>query len=272
MDKHLVSKKLRSGSFLCAALAACAEILSVLAFYDKAANYFDHNALLPTVAVALALLGSALGIASAILTASNVLGEDIFPEKISLSPAAIGFLTAALFAVLYCAKTVRPFIGLLAALLLICGLAYSIFSSLPRLRQNKSLTALLGMLAVLGTILLNAYYYFDVSLEMNAPFKLTTQMGLLCATLYLTGEIRFLLGTQKPRLFLAIGTTLISVGSLCSLSLHVDFLLGKTDRGDYVAGSLLVFCMMLTAIIRIRTLLPQEEEIDQDDETFEVEE
>ena len=271
MDKHLVSKKLRSGSFLCAALAACAEILSVLAFYDKAANYFDHNALLPTVAVALALLGSALGIASAILTASDALGEDIFSEKISLSPAAIGFLTAALFAVLYCTKTVRPIIGLLAALLLICGMAYGIVSSLPKLRQHKNLSVLLGMLAVLGTILLNAYYYFDVSLEMNAPFKLTTQMGLLCATLYLTGEIRFLLGAQKPRLFLAIGTTLISVGSLCSLSLLVACLLGKTDSGDYVAGSLLVFCMMLTAIIRTRSLIPREE-IDQDDETVEVEE
>ncbi len=272
MDKHLVSKKLRSGSFLCAALAACAEILSVLAFYDKAANYFDHNALLPTVAVVLALLGSAAGIAAAILTPPDTLGAGIFSENLSPAPSTIGFLTAAVFTVFYCTKTVRPFIGLLAALLLICGLAYGIVSSLPKLRQYKNLSVLLGMLAVLGTILLNAYYYFDVSLEMNAPFKLTTQMGLLCATLYLTGEIRFLLGTQKPRLFLAIGTTLISVGSLCSISLLIAFLLGKTDRGDYVAGSLLVFCMMLTAIIRMRTLLPREEEIDQDDETVEVEE
>ena len=271
MDKHLVAKKLRSGSFLCAALAACAEILSVLTVYDGAANYFDHDAILPTVAVVLALLGSAVGIAAAILTSPDTLGESIFSERFSPAPSAIGFFTAAVFTVVYCTKTIRPVIGLLAALLLIGGLAYSICSSLPKLRQNKSLTALLGMLAVLGTILLNAYYYFDVALEMNAPFKLTTQMGLLCATLYLTGEIRFFLGTQKPRLFLALGTTLISVGSLCSLSLLVAFLLGKTDRGDYVAGSLLVFCIMLTAALRMRTLLPREES-DPDDETAEVEE
>ena len=271
MDKNRASKALRIASILCAITAAIIEVVSVLVYYDGTSNYFKSQSLLPTIAVILALLGTAIGIVSAITINREFQVATIFSDKNSPSPATIGFLTASIFTMIYCSRTIQPAIGVLSAILLLCGAIYCILTSIPALRAKKNLAVLFGILAILGTILLNAYYYFDVSLEMNAPFKLTTQMGLLCATVYLTGEIRFLLGTQKPKFFLGLCTMLVSIGSLCSLSLLVAFFLDKTDRGDYVTGALLVFCMILSALLRMRNLLAPTVP-DNTEETAEVEE
>lgn len=255
MNKSHASQILRIASLSCAALAAVLEVIAVFLYYEKESNYFQSHAILPKASIILALLGLACGIAFALL--SDKLQKDcsIFSDHFKLSPLSIGTLTASVFALLYCKQTIQPIIGLLAALLLLCGFIYSILLSAPTLRKKTNLTALFGLLAVIGTVFLNAYYYFDVSIEMNAPFKLITQMGLLFVSVYLTGEIRFLLGKAKPRIFLGLCIALISVGSLCSLSLIIAFFCDKTDRGDYVAGAFLVLCAILSATLRMKMLL-----------------
>ena len=120
--------------------------------------------------------------------------------------------------------------------------------------QVKSLS-LLGLTAPLACILFNAYYYFDATVEMNSPVKTATQVGLLCAMLYFVYELRFLMDAPMPRVFLMTAFWVRSLGTLSALAIPVAYLTGKCDRIDYVAGAILTFCVMLTAGLRVQTLL-----------------
>ena len=272
MNKASLSRALRIGSLIGAGIAAVVQTVAIVTVYDNGTNYFLNSAVLPTVALAIALLACAAGIVAAILSPVFDGQATVFSVRLAPSPATVGFLISAAFVLFYRTKTAQPTVGLAAALLLLCGMVYTLLVSVPAWRQSKNRALCFGMLGILGTILINAYYYFDVSIEMNAPIKVTTQMGLLFATVYLTGELRFLLGTQKPRVFVALATALASIGSLCSFSLLVAFFLGKTDRADYVAGALLVLCILLSALLRVRTLYASPEASQNADENAEVEE
>ena len=262
MNKASLSRALRIGSLIGAGVAAVVQTVAIVTVYDNGTNYFLNSAVLPTVALAIALLACAAGIVAAILSPAFDGQATVFSVRLAPSPATVGFLISAAFVLFYRTKTAQPTVGLAAALLLLCGMVYTLLVSVPAWRQSKNRALCFGMLGILGTILLNAYYYFDVSIEMNAPIKVTTQMG----------ELRFLLGTQKPRVFVALATALASIGSLCSFSLLVAFFLGKTDRADYVAGALLVLCILLSALLRVRTLYASPEASQNADENAEVEE
>ena len=41
-------------------------------------------------------------------------------------------------------------------------------------------TIVTGFFAIAALVALNAHYYFDMTVEMNAPLKITTQIALLC--------------------------------------------------------------------------------------------
>ncbi len=261
MKSTTPSRILRYAALACACVAAILETVAIFTDFSPSSNYFTRDAVLPVIASILALTGCAAGILSALLTSETQLHTTVFKARSATTPATFGFLTAAVFSFFYAGRTTLSqlkTIAYLSGILLIGGLIYTVLSGFSSMRNRPSLTVSVGFFAILGTILLNAYYYFDISMEMNAPLKLTTQMGLLCTTIYYTGELRYLLGTQKPRMFLALCTTLLSTGSLCSLSVLIAFLADITDRGDYAAGALLVFCVMLSALLRMLTLLSKE--------------
>ncbi len=259
MNRTKSARILRPLSFICALLAALLQTMAVFADYHIGSNYFASGAVCPTLAVTFALLGTALGIAAACLTAPNtVLGSAFQSGRHSL-PAAIGFLTASIFSFLFTTSSGASggMISTVAALFLLIGAVYCLLSGSRFASKRADLTVLLGFFAVLGPILLIACYYFDASIEMNAPLKLSVQMGLLCIPLYYTGELRYLLGRQQPRIFSALCSLLLSIGALGSIPVLVTFFFGKINRADLAAGALLIFCTMCTAMLRMwSTLTP----------------
>lgn len=244
---------LRMGAFASAVLAAALQLVAVLTLSVEKSNYLANGAA-PTLAVIFALLGVALGTVCAIITPSSQLSASPFAATASRAPIAIGFLAPAVL-LPFASASVSPTNTVIASVTLAIGVLYGIFSNLPFLRKHRTPTLLFGFAAVVGTIALNAYYYFDTSIEMNAPIKTTTQMGLLCVTVYLTGELRYLLGKPMPRMFSALSFWVLSVGALSALSVPVSFFMGITDRTDYAAGAVLVLCVLLTSLARTASVM-----------------
>ena len=74
-----------------------------------------------------------------------------------------------------------------------------------------------------------AYLYFEASLPINAPNKLTDQMAYLFASLFLLFETRISLDRQTPRAYVAMGLIAASVAAYSSIPAIVTYLaLGKS--------------------------------------------
>lgn len=246
---------LRIASATSALLVEILALLAILLQFDGTSNYFAHGAILPTLAIGFALLGVVLGTVAAILTKSGSLPASVFSDKPCLNPASVGFLAAAICMIVSVSAGTESIWSVLFIVSALLGAIYTVCVSLPSVRRSATAVAFVGFFAVIACILLCAYYYFDLSIEMNAPLKIAVQLGVLAAMVYLLAEIRFLLGNGQKRVLLALSFALVSVSALSSLAVPIAFLLGKTDRIDYLAGALLALSVALAAELRIYRLL-----------------
>ena len=270
MKNTTLLRGLRYASIACAVIAALLGIAATLCSYDMETSYFTDGATLPVLAVVSAFLGAVLGTVAACLTKIDATAMGIFPTRVSvvgLLPA-IGFgASAVLFAVQFWVNYPST-VSILTALFTGLSAFYAIAVAIPSIRAYATATAALGFLPPIACILYNAHYYFDATLEMNAPLKTSAQVGLLCAMLYLVAEVRFLLGTPQPRVFLTLTAWLCCFGALSTLPL-IKAIIGLPIRMDYFAGAILTFSLMLTAVVRARRLLRAEVRDDSEQPTAE---
>lgn len=246
---------LRLGSAVSALFAEILQLLAILLQYDNASNYFAHGAKLPTIAVICAVIGVVLGIVAAVLTDPKTLPHTVFSDKPCVNPASVGFLAAAVCMVVSITAGSASVWSILFIVSALLATVYTVCVNLPTVRRSATAVAFVGFFSVISCILLCAYYYFDLSLEMNAPLKTMVQLGVLATMIYFTAEIRFLLGNGQKRVFLALSFALVSIGALSSLAVPIAFLAGRIDRIDYLAGALLTLSVELTATLRIYHLL-----------------
>ena len=224
-------------SVAAAALAAILQAAAILTCSEPGSNYFTKGSLLPILAVSAALLSALLGSIAAWTTKAPADSELIFSERASVFCPAVGFLY---FREKRAALLCIPFL-LLAAI-------YSVLVNLPQQRKRRSSTAMVGFAAVIACALLNTYLYFDMSVEMNAPAKTALQAGLLCVMLMLVGELRFLVGTPQPRVFLMLCSWTLGACSLCAIPLPLAYLAEVHSRADYCSIAILTLFMWLSAL------------------------
>lgn len=239
---HSLPRLLRRVAFWLLPPAAILQTVAMLVDYESATHYFRAGAVLPVLSVLLVLLSGLLGSLSILLWREELEQSPFAPHR-TFSASTLGFLLAG--SVLLKAggsDTLR----VAAGVLLLLSAPYAFLHALPRMREHRAAMTLLGLLPILACILLNAYYYFDVSIEMNSPIKLALQLALLPAMLAYTGEIRFHLGRPCRRLYLLADVWLMSLGVLSALSLPVAFLFGGLRRADYAVGAILLATLSLT--------------------------
>ncbi len=252
MKQHSFGFKLFWSGF--AALVLCALACNGLAVwkeYDPNANYYLSTAQFPLIACICA--GGALicGIAAVCFTRSESLSENIFPERYRFPWIAIGFFGSAL---LLSVNHVSA-IGLFAVPFLIIAGLYAVLVEHPKWRKPNGWGTALGFSTVIGSILLNAYYYFDFTLEMNAPVKIQVQLGLLMLMLCATGELRYLLGIAKPKLYLILSVGGITASAVTAVPLTGLYITGRFTRPDYLAGILLLLTFAVSQSLRLLYLL-----------------
>lgn len=256
MDKKAeLSSMLRIAFLACAGLAAILQAIAVTVSYSNGSNYFDTDAILPILSAVLVVGGVICGTVAACTTDPKALRDTPFSERNSFPISAIGFFLTAILLPLH-APTERMTLTVVTSILLIVAALYSLLSSRADFRkQHEGLLALLGMASVVGCILAAAYFYFDVTVEMNAPLKIAVQLGLITAMLCYTGEIRYLIGKPLPRVYLTVASWSVATGALAMLSIPIAYVTEKLPRLDYAGGAVLVFCLVLTQILRMGTLL-----------------
>ena len=241
--KRLILKYLPLGTLLFAIPAAVFFAVAFLHDYEEAlSNYFVRGSAMPVLALVFAGLSFAVGIvASCIRSGSAVPEAPIW----SFAPILVASVVGAILC--FPVKTA-------GGLFLLLGAVYPLLMILPFGRKKVDLTAIAGFLSIAAMVYLVAFYYFDATLEMNAPLKISVQMGLLCAMLYFTAELRSLLGRTISRLYLLLTSLAIAIGALSAIPVVLAFLAGKTSYRAYAAGAVLTLGIFLTACIRLTGL------------------
>lgn len=244
---------LRKIAFASTVIAAILQAVAMFTEFEPNTNYFYSGAILPTVACVFAVLGALLGTVAALILPTKFLRGSIFRNSRSVfPPSAIGFLLSGVLLL----ATARGTLGTAVALPVLIATVYAAMSGSPHMRADYKVTVvLLGFVAVAACITLNAYYYFDFSIEMNSPIKVAVQLAILLTMLALTGELRFILGIQKPRAQLILFAWVQSMGALSSVALPLAFLLGVDIRADYVAGAVLVLAVTVTQYLQTYQLI-----------------
>ncbi len=259
---------LRIALFACTGLSAILQTLAVLISYSTESNYFDVGAILPILSAVLVIGGAICGTVSAYITDPKTMNPTPFSERNAFPIPAVGFVLTAILLPLHSPEE-RMTLTVVTSVALILAALYSVLSGLTSFRkQHEGRLSFLGMASVVGCILAAAYFYFDVSIEMNAPLKIAIQIGLVTAMLCYTGEIRYLLGKPMPRVYLSITSWAVAVGSLATLAIPIAYATQKLPRADYAGAAVLILCLVLTQILRVRTLLkaPAEDSTQEDND------
>ena len=253
MNKQKISFSLGLGAAVMILGAAIVQAAAIPLAFDKGGHYFAIHSPLPLIASLLALFGGALGIGASVLADKQTLSPTPFSPPLSSLPSAVGFAVGGIAVLLSAPSS----LGKLAGILLLFSALYALtFSFGSQSEEKKKSFAALGAAPVLAFALLNAHLYFDVTVEMNAPIKVTAQTALLFAMLTYTGEIRFLLGRAMPRLYLSLAFCTLAASALCALPFSLSYLLGLTDRLDYAGIAFMLGLISVTLIARILSLLP----------------
>ena len=251
MKKHSLASKILWISFAAMVLASMVIcIVAVLNEYEKAENYFLRDSALAPLSLILGIIAAVCGIAAVCATKRADLSDHVLPKNFNFPLTSIGFVFAAGVLIISSAST----LGRISVPFLLVACVYCILTG-TKLKARQSLVAIVGFSTVLGSILLNAYYYFDFTVEMNAPIKVALQMGLLMMMLCYTGELRYVLGIQKPKMYLILSVLGITSTAFAGLPIIILNATAKGSRPDYVASAVLLLTFMLTQIARVIYLL-----------------
>ncbi len=242
---------------VCALSTACGTTTAALLmsaavafFYDKGTNYFVPDALLFRFAVIFAFLAFAAAIANAIIIPKEEIAQKspFGSDLLTALPAALGFGVGGIFMVIEFAKS-QKILFLIATLFLLISAAHVLLCETDRVKT------FLGFAPPIACALLVAVLYFDTSLEMNAPLKVAAQCALLPLMLYFTAELRYLLGREIPRLYLALALISIVLSSLCVLAIPVACLTGALENTNCLATALVLFGTNLTILLKLKRYL-----------------
>ena len=256
MKKSTLNRCGKIGFGLCTVLAAVLQSLAALTAFDATSNYFYSDSPLPLLATVFACLGGICGSLAAFTGKEDSLAHSPFDARPIPNAAAFGAIAVSLtIATFLFLSHGNALLAKVLAVFAVLSLGYELLCLFPRLRaETPGLVTLVGFSTVLLCVVCNAYYYFDVTVEMNAPFKVSLQMGLLAAMVYFTGELRYLLNKPLPRLYRMLGAWVIALGALSVPAFLLAFFTRKTDRIDYLAGAVLILGICLNVCMRLLSL------------------
>ena len=244
MNNSKIAKILRTVLLAGVPIAALLQELAVLISYDASANYFVANDPLPILANILTALLFAAAILCALITPKTTLIGSPFGKQILVAiPAALGFGIGGAFLLMEYLEAKAP-LTLVAAILLVLSALHVLLS------ETKHKLAALGYLPPLACASLICILYFDVSLEMNAPLKVGVQCALLPLMLYFTTELRYLIGRELPRLFVALAWGSLAASSLCLLTVPVASATGIFENSNCLIAAIAVIGINATVALR----------------------
>lgn len=200
-------------------LAALTAVIAVLRDFEVQSNYFRLGAILPKVALALTIAAIAVGAVRSFLPKKEHLGAHPFATTAALSPAFYGFVIGALLLLFKEISATTILMSLCMAL----SAVYIWFTGNQRYKKDAGAVVFCGFSTILTFVLFCALFYFDASVEINAPLKIANTVALLCCMIYFTGELRFLLERPQKKLFLLMAHTAAAIAIPVALAVFTAF-------------------------------------------------
>ena len=243
MKTKLSIRCVLAGSVL---LATILQTVAYLTSYTASDNYFRVGTILPILAIVCTAIAAIAGAVDAILYSkeNRIQSKDAFPFISAFS--AVGFLLTGIRLL----PSASNLFGKVGALILLLAAVYCILDMF-RAEILSSVTFGFGFAAPIGCIMLTAHHYFDMTLEMNAPIKISLQVALLFSMLFFVGELRCRLGKPQPILYPTVTAMTVAIGAYASIPAIVAYLAGKVTRFDYFCTAILVLGITLTACMRL---------------------
>ena len=257
MKKHLCTPQFYLFCAVISALIACIaqSIAYFKAYGSPLANYFSAASPLPKIAIGFSILACLLGIAAVCLYNKEEIPAHSPIGDLSSIPAAVGFL----FGTVLMLMSNNTKLTYAIVLFFLLATIYQALLSF-RIINDPAIIALIGFANVIGCILLVGYFYFDPSMEMNAPVKISALMGILFTALYYTYEIKALLGNPLPKLFTLLTVCVTGIGVLASFPLTLAYLFfhcfdqiytHSFEHPEYLACSLILIGVCTSAVWRL---------------------
>ena len=264
MKKRLLEP--RFGLFLSLITAALAAILHTVAYLNAyggdGANYFSRSSPIPKLSIFFAVASCLLAFSATLIRKAPAISVRSPRGNLSSLPAALGFLASGTLMCLSNTTTLTHAVAFFCFL----SAVYHVLMAVDLLRDIYVL-AFIGFSTVIACILLNGYFYFDVTLEMNAPLKVNVLVGLLVAMIYHVQELRVLMGNAQPRLSIFMNACTVAISGLSAFSIPLAYLLGKFDRTnvlryptvmadlfqypEYLAGAVALLGIFITSSWRL---------------------
>ncbi len=253
-------------------LAALLQTLLLFLFYDSTTGFYEYSrtSLGRALLLGFSLLIGAGGLLALLMICfpRKLCGEDMTRGKLPRENGwtrYIGTLASALllFIVLRGLYSLlgggmstlgttftRRLSGLLRLLFGLPGSAYFAVLLLgkPSYRQNR-LAVLCGMGTVLWSACSLLFDYFAMNSPLRSPVYLLSQMFYLTLTLFLTLELRTLLGRPLPRFYRAVCLVFCLLGGSHALSSLMAL------RAEILSGSLLQYILELVLVMYALTRL-----------------
>ncbi len=264
MKKRLIDP--RFGLLLSLITAGLAAILHTIAYLNvyggDGANYFSPSSPLPKLSVFFAIVSCLLALSATLFRKTSAVTVTSPQGSLSSLPAALGFLASGTLMFLSNTTTLTHAVAIFCFLSAIYHVLLAV--DLP---HDAYILAFIGFSSVIACILLNGYFYFDVTLEMNAPLKVNILVGLLVAMIYYIQELRTLMGSTLPRMSIFVNACTVAISGLSAFSIPLAYLLGKFDRTnvlryptvmadifdypEYLAGAIALLGIFITSSWRL---------------------
>ena len=244
MNKQFISRILRIVLLAGIPAAALVQELAVLLSYDVESNYFVSYSFLPIFANILTATLFAAAILFAIIIEKPQPTSSPFGTQMWIAlPGAIGFGICGI-SLLIDFLSNGMMLSFATAIVCLLSAIYVLLS------ETNLKNTLLGFVPPIACALMVAILYFDQSLEINAPLKVATQCALLPLMLYFTSELRYRLGRELPRLYIALALGSIAASSLCILTVPVASITGRFDNTYCLIAALAILGINATVALR----------------------
>lgn len=260
-------KHLRIYLFSLFAIIASASLLrtvAILSNLDFATGYFDKKPLI--------IVANALVIAMAILSLSYpvvakrvklVAAFDNTATNLpsGLAAVALIFISANLLSTESLGGT-SGVLSFLSALLALVASVYFLYNALVQ-RRKSMIRGWLCLAAVMFLIIYASYLYFDVSLPLNSPNRVTDMMAYLFAAVFFLFEARISIGRDAWHRYIVFGL----IASLLTAYSSIPAIITYFVRGAVISNSVAESALSFTLFIFITARLILVSELSEDEKS-----
>jgi hypothetical protein len=222
--KHIVPRLYFIITAILSAAAVSVQTYLFFAYYEENLNLYKAGAQLPGIFYICIFISALFCTSSSFIFRKDSSAHSLPPAGRFVSFAAIlsGFLLLAsvLLNSWYYLSGVYTAVTPLRAAAYIAAVPASFYFIITAMSRapKQNVIVLLGITAIIWAALYLMCIYFDMTSPLNSPIRILNQLSLITIMLYLTFEVRYLLGAPRLNLYFPVALLAMLFISMSSVS------------------------------------------------------